>query len=847
MADASLELAGVSKSYPGVRALDRVSFACRPGEVHAVLGENGSGKSTLLGIAGGAVVPDEGSVTIMGTKLAAADPLLARSLGLGIVYQDDSLVRELSVADNLALAVVGAPVARRRDWAARLLAPYAADLRPDVLVGALTPGQRQFLEIVKALATEPKVLLLDEPTASLDLAGVETLTAIIRRITAAGTAVVYVSHRLPEILALAGRVTVLRDGVGQGTYIVDDRLSENDLIALMVGRPIEAEYPPPGAPATAAIALSVRQLSGAQFRDVSFDLRRGEILGFAGAEGNGQHEAIRALGGLEAAGGTIVCAGTPVRLGGPRDALAAGIVSLSSDRPHESIFPTLGVRENMTVQVLQSFASNGLVSPARERARAEALVAELNIATPTLEQPISGLSGGNQQKTVLARVFLRGARVLLIDEPTQGVDAGARFDIYRAIRAKIDEGVACVVNSSDALELAGICDRVLVFSRGRVIRELRRPDLTEEAIVGAFLRAREAAAAAASETRAGGLVGGLRRIIGAEGGRRWLPLILLVGLTAAVGFYATRRTDVFLTWLNLRHILLATAPLALVTMAQFSVLMVRGFDMSVGSLMSVVVVIASFLIADEAGLASILLGVAVCLAAGVLVGAANGALVRFVGINPVITTIATLSALQGVALLLRPSPEGPINDGFMELLTTRIGVLPLSAFVILGCAVLGDLWLYRSRGGLAVRAVGFREEAARRNGVRATAVHLRAYLVSGLLATLAGFFLASEVGVGHPVIGADYTLTSIAAAVLGGAALNGGRGSFVGAVLGALFFTLTVNIITLLDLNTGAGIIASGALTLFAVLLYSGWQPLARLWQRVRHVIRRPLPAAQAP
>ncbi len=847
MAPLALELSGITKRYPGVLALDRVRFECRPGEVHAVLGENGSGKSTLLGIASGSKAPDEGHVSIMGQRLAAADPLRARRLGLAIVYQDDSLVRELTVAENLVLGMLDgrATMSGKRAWAARVLEPYAFDISPDARVGDLSPSQRQFLEIVKALASVPQVLLLDEPTSSLDVSGVETLSAIVRRIAAAGTAVVYVSHRLPEILSLADRVTILRDGQGQGTYDIDATLSENDLIALMVGRPIEAEYPARGGVAARDVALLARGFSGHGFHDVSLDVRAGEILGLAGAEGNGQRETLRALGGLEPASGEILRDGTPIRLASPRDALAAGILSLSADRSHESIFPALGVRENMTLQVLESFASGGLVSAPREAARARVLASELNIVTPTLEQPISDLSGGNQQKAVMARAFLRGARVVLIDEPTQGVDANARFDIYRAIRAKTDAGLACVVNSSDAMELAGICDRVLVFSRGRVIRELQGAAITEESIVSAFLRSRQAAASVqAAEPAESRLLAAWQRVSTGGSGQWWVPLAFLMLLTLATVAYAASQTDVFLTGLNIRHILLATAPLALVTMAQFNVLMVRGFDISVGSIMSLTVVLASFVIGAEADPGAIVAGVALCLLAGVATGLANGALIRVVGINPVIATIAMLSVLQGAALFLRPSPGGPISDDFMELLTTRVGGLPLSFFVLLAAAFAGDVWLYATRSGLKLRAVGFRHEAASRNGVRIGFVLLRAYLLSGALAALAGLFLSSEVGVGHPVIGAGYTLTSIAASVLGGAGLSGGRGSFVGALFGALFFTIMVNIVTLLGMTTGAGIITSGALTLFAVFLNSGWQPLARLW--ARRQTRRVAPAAMA-
>jgi ribose transport system ATP-binding protein len=836
MASASLELFGVSKRYPGVQALSRVNFECRPGEIHAVLGENGSGKSTLLGIAGGATAADEGQVTIMGEALSSADPLLARRLGVATVYQDDSLVRELTVAENLVLGLVDGPasLAGKRAWAKALLAPYDLAISPDALVGRLNPAQRQFLEIVKALAANPSVLLLDEPTSTLDFSGVEKLSSIVEQIAAAGAAIVYVSHRLPEILALADRVTILRDGEGQGTYDVDDRLSENDLIALMIGRPIESGYPPRRTLGESEVVLSAESFSGPRFRDVALQVRRGEILGFAGAEGNGQRETLRALGGLIEAQGEVTCSGKQVGTGGPRDSLDAGILSLSADRTNESIFPTLGVAANMTIQVLQDFTVGGFISAPAEEARAQTLVEELNIVTATLDQPIGGLSGGNQQKAVLARSFLYDARAVLIDEPTQGVDANARFDIYRAIRAKADEGAACVINSSDAMELAGLCDRVLVFSRGRVIRELTGVEITEENIVSSFLRSKDAAAT----TRSGAVAGrripfslaGLREFAVAASDQWWFPLVFLTLLTLVVGAYASLRTDVFLSGLNIRHILFATAPLALVTMAQFNVLMVRGFDISVGSLMSLTVVVASFVIAGEIGSGAIVLGVVLCLAVGIVVGLTNGVLIRFVGINSVITTIAMLSIVQGVALYLRPSPLGAINDDFIELLKTRIGFAPLSFLVILGVAVVGDVWIYGTRSGLRMRAVGFREQAAKRNGVRINMVHLRAYLLSALIAVLAGLFLASEVGVGHPVVGAGYTLTSIAAAVLGGASLVGGRGSFVGAVLGALFFTLTINIIALLGLSTGAGVITSGALTLFAVLLYSGWGPLRTLW-----------------
>lgn len=845
MATPSLKLSNISKHYPGVLALNGVSLECLPGEVHAVLGENGSGKSTLLGIASGARAPDSGTIEILGRPLTHADPSLARKLGLATVYQDNSLVPELTVAQNLYLGVSGRtmPYGAMRAWAAQELKRYGLPIDPGVLVGDISPSQRQFLEVVKALASSPRVLLLDEPTTSLDINGVETLHAIVRRLVAEGGTVVYVSHRLPEILSLAQRVTVLRDGEWQGTYETSAGLSEKDLIALMVGRPIEAEFPPKKGPTVkqAGVALSVRRLSGDVFSDVDFDLYRGEILGLAGAEGNGQREVLRAVGGFEDAAGELACEGRRLTLNAPKSAIASGVMMLSGDRAVESIFPVLGVRENMTIQVLESFSSGGLVSGRRERARALELINELDIVTATLDQPISALSGGNQQKAVLARSFLHGAKVVLIDEPTQGVDAKARYDIYQALRAKAERGTSIVIKSADAIELAGLCDRVLVFSRGRIIRELEGEEVTEPNIVSSFLTSkgvhgvRPEPGGAPAPPQAG-LARRLWALLG-PGTQWWKPTGFLLFLIVAVGAYVSSQSTTFLSPLNGRHLLMATAPLALVAMAQLHALLVGGFDMSVGSLMTIVVVAASFLLASGADAPVLFGGTLLCLIIGLAVGALNGAMVRRLKINPVITTIAMLSVLQGIALYLRPIPAGSINAGFMEALTARVWFLPFSFVGLIALAALGDLWLYRSRSGLRARAVGFREEAARRNGIRTGFVHVRAYVLSGGMAALAGLFLSTEVGVGHPTVGATYTLTSIAAAVIGGAALSGGRGSFLGALFGAVFFTLIINIVPFLGVNTAVGVIVSGALTLLAVLIYSGRLPLGR----VRHVLRHTL------
>jgi len=833
MSEIVLKLDNVSKTYPGVRALDNVSLECLSGEVHAILGENGSGKSTLMKIASGVVRPDEGNVEIAGSTLESSDPGRARMLGLATVYQDDSLVRELTVAQNLYLGAAKGTVAYAKmdEWATAQMRPYGVNIAPATLVGDLTPAHRQFVEIVKALLSNPRVLLLDEPTSTLDLDGVRQLAGIVRDLTARGTGIIYVSHRLPEILQLADRVTILRDGTHQGTFQVTSDLSEANLVSLMIGRDVESEFPPkPVVPQGGRPVLEVKNLSGPGFSNISLVARTGEILGFAGAEGNGQRETLRAIGGLEESSGQVFCNGVSANMVSPRATSQSGIAFLSADRSGEAIFPDLAVQKNMVLTQLGRFVRGGLLSGDKERQSAEEMRTSFGVVAASLDVPVAGLSGGNQQKSVLARSFRSGAKAMLIDEPTQGVDAGARYEIYKAIRENIRSDATCIVNSSDAQELAGICDRVLVFSRGRVVRELVHDEVTEENIVGSFLTSRHGAESEAARDEKSGL-GSLIATLSNGSAIWWVPLVFLSVLTFLVGVYAATQSDVFLKPINIRHLLLALAPAGLVAMAQLQVLFVRGLDVSVGSLMSVTVVAGSFVIAGGGPLA-VLAGIIACLLIGVVVGAINGSMVRFAGVNAVITTIAMLSVLQGAALVLRPIPGGLIDPGFAELLRSRIGFIPVSAILLVALAMAGDYWLNRTRSGLEVKATGFREEAARRNGVAVNRIQVRAYILAALMTAVAGLFLASEVGVGHPTVGQNFALTSIAAAVLGGAALTGGRGSFSGALFGAFFFTLMVNVISILGLSSSVGIIASGIMTLAAIFLYSGLKEFDRLIRR---------------
>jgi ribose transport system ATP-binding protein len=489
-----LSLRGVSKSFGAVRAVHEVSVDCRAGEIHALVGENGSGKSTLLGMASGFLAPDQGSVEIGGRPLATASVAQAMRLGLGMAYQTYSQVLEMSVAENLYLAL---PPDRRpaygdmEEWAAAKLAEFKLEIAAATVAGSLSLAERQLVEVVKSLLAEPKVLLLDEPTTALGPEEIEQLHLLVSDRSRIGVGVMYVSHRLPEVLGIADRITVLRDGVSQGTFDAVG-MSEDALVRLMIGRPLGQAFPDRDSDrGPSEVCLEVSRLQGDRFGPIHLQVHKGEILGVAGAEGNGQVQLLRSVAGVDRSTGTVHCNGDAVDTGSPLGALRAGVVLLSGDRARESLFPVLSVRANTTIQVLRRFGRMGVLSRGREREAILGLARRLSIRMASIEQPVQSLSGGNQQKVSLTRPFLRGSvHAILADEPTQGVDVGSRFDIYEALRGKAREGAAIVVKSSDPLELAGLCDRVVVMSRGRIVDEIPAAELSERRIVEAIVGSR---------------------------------------------------------------------------------------------------------------------------------------------------------------------------------------------------------------------------------------------------------------------------------------------------------------------------------------------------------------------
>jgi rhamnose transport system ATP-binding protein len=492
-----LALEGIVKSFPGVRALDGARLDVRAGEVHALLGENGAGKSTLIKIMSGVHEPDAGTVELDGRPVRLASPEAAQRAGVATIYQELLLFPELTVAENIFAG--HAPRGRRLgaiDWGAmrararEILASLEVhDLDVDRVVGALSVGNRQRVEIAKALSRDARVLIMDEPTAALTEADVARLFAIVRLLKARGVGVVYISHRLVEVFELADRVTVLRDGRHVGTRQVAET-SQDELIAMMVGRSLDALFPKVAAEVGAPV-LEVRGLSGRpHLRDIGLTLRRGEIVGLAGLVGSGRSELAQAIFGVAPPdAGEIRIDGRPVRVRSPRDAIRLGIAYVPEDRGQQGLVRPMRLRENVSLAVLKDMARAGFVDRAAEADLARSSIRQFAIRASGIDQVVGKLSGGNQQKVVLGKWLATKPRVLIMDEPTRGIDVGAKAEIHRLMSELAGQGMAILMISSELPEVLGMSDRVLVMREGRLVAEFPRAEASQEAIAAAMMRA----------------------------------------------------------------------------------------------------------------------------------------------------------------------------------------------------------------------------------------------------------------------------------------------------------------------------------------------------------------------
>ncbi len=821
---------GITKTFPGVRALDRVEFRCEKGEIHALIGENGAGKSTLMKILAGVYHPDEGTLAVNGKVVEEFSPQHAQRLGIAIIYQELSLLPYMSVAENIFLGrepqigwgLVNYGEMERR--ASAILNQLDPHILPKALVHNLSPAQRQLVEIAKALSLNADVIIMDEPSSSLAEHELKRLFEIIRSLKQRGVTVIYISHRLEEVLEIADRVTVLRDGRTVGVLPISEA-SEDKLIRMMVGREVVVpelhrdghEQP---------VVLEVRGLTRSNvFEDVNLTLRKGEILGLAGLIGSGRTELARAIFGADPVdAGTVLLHGQAVPLAAPRAVIDRGIALIPEDRKSQGLILTHTLRENVALPSLKRIQRWGFVKERAERAMVRQSVEQLDIRTPSLEQQVAYLSGGNQQKAVLAKWLNAGPEVLIFDEPTRGIDVGAKAEIYSLLRQLADSGKAIIMISSELPEILNLSDRIAVMSGGKIAGILDAREATEEAVLalayqevgngskpGAVARRPAHAPQVDPLTRARQWFNDFRASPAAGNSIGLAILILLI----LIGTLGSQR---FLSVSNLTNLMRQIVIPVLLGIGQTFVILSGGIDLSVSGIVTVSNVLAAGLMAGQN---QRLIPVALlCLGIGLLIGTLNALIILKLRVVPIIATLGMTVILQGVALLYTREPIGIIPRALMGVAQARLGPIPAATVVMLVIIGLAAVLLYRARYGRHLYAVGGDDEIARLSGIRVGRTRAFAYIFSGLLAAATGLYLTGRMGSGDPTVGPGLELDSIAAVLLGGTVLGGGRGGLLGTIVGVLVLALLSNVFNQLGLHIWYQQIAKGFIIVLAVALY---------------------------
>jgi ribose transport system ATP-binding protein len=834
-----LEVRDVAKRFGSVVALKSATLNLVRGEIHALMGANGAGKSTLVKILTGVHPADAGTITINGATRVFRSPAEARLAGIVSVYQDPALVPDLTIGQNMRLADV--PLADVRSHFADL---GIEDVDPNALVRDIPYPVLRLIDLARALASNPMLLVLDEITAALPANLAERVFTVMRSWRKRGNSVIFISHRMAEVGALCDRATVLRDGVTVG--IIDTAPGSGErIVSLMLGLDPTKVSPSQSARRQSLsvndgpAALEVRDLCyGHMLKAVSFSLRAGEILGVAALEGQGQQELFDCIAGVTRSDrGDIAAHGQKLKLNHPGDAIAAGLVLVPANRL-QALLPQRSIRENVALPLVRNPSKWGLINARAERERVSNAVKRLQIDTRA-EAQLRRLSGGNQQKVVIARWMATGFQTLLCFDPTRGIDIGTKHQIYRLLREMADAGSSVLLFTSELPEIALVCDRTIVLFGGEIVAEMPASEANEETLLRAA-HGLELAPVRGAIGRAGVRSTGTGAITGSADNLSlsvqapnqssgfldtvWnavvrhpalfgMPLLFLVFLMATVAIHP--KFDSF----DAQSVAMAALPLACAAAAQAIVVISGGIDLSIGSVMAVANVLAARTMNEASFGQSLWLALAI-LAAGAAIGAINGFLVIVSRVPDVIVTLTTGFIWGGVALLILEKPGGGAPPEFANLGTGTLVTEWLSNSLVLLVVAVTLVWIpvRMSKTGLRIYATGSDKIAAFRSGVNVEVARLAAYVFGGLFSAIGGLGLTMTTGIGSPHAGVLYTLSGLAAVVIGGVSLTGGRGGVVGPVIAAFVLTLIPADLIFLNIDPNFGQVIQGTLIVLVVM-----------------------------
>jgi rhamnose transport system ATP-binding protein len=844
-----IELRGICKRFGPVDVLSNVDLSLFAGRVHSLAGENGAGKSTLVKILGGIHQPDSGLILKNGVETAILGSADARRQGIAVIHQHPATFPDLSVAENIFVGRHPRQMGRI-DWSAmtdrarELLASLRMEMDVNLPVKILSVAERQAIEIAKALSIDARVLVMDEPTSTISSREVDRLFEIVEQLKKQGVAILFISHFIDEILGRGDEVTVLRSGKVIITLPVAE-LTPAQTVRHMIGAEPGAFFPKEKTEIGMPV-LSVRGLSGAGFvEDVSFDVGAGEILGFFGLVGAGRSEVAQMLFGItKPRQGEIKVDGRVARPRSPRHAMRLGISFLPEDRHQQGLVLQFSIRANETLPILRQLANPaGLVRRAREKQIARDFSGRMRVVATGVEQRTDTLSGGNQQKVLLAKWLIPSPKVLILDQPTRGIDVGAKAEIHRIISQLATQGMAVILIGDDAQEVIGMSDRIIVFRGGRVAAESNRVSFDREAILLA------AAHTARDPDKTNSLQGGLPRpteTVPPRAGRSHgiigrllrIPELVLVLALLIIGGAVTMREPRFLQSANLEQVALSATLVCIVTLGEALVIIARQVDLSIGAIVAASAFISAGWLEHHPD-TSIFFVILIGSAVGVAFGVINALLVALFRIPAIVATLGTLAIFRGGVIVFaggRQISATVLPDSYGDIARIHFAGVPLLVWLALLLTVAFGLAARFTRTGRNLYALGSNQESARFVGINDRRHIALVFIVSGLLCGLVGVLWGARFGTVDAVIAPDLHFQAISAVVVGGVSIFGGSGTVYGAALGAVIFAVLQNGVQLLGINRFWLQAVFGAAILFTVIFYS---QLARRAERAERESRR--------